>query len=85
MKYFAHKDFGVFNIQVRHSKWVDDGNGGGQRVYDNSPTTETVRLLIDIDSIVRQIGARAVTSKSGKSKFMSGAVIVHHIKKQEVA
>lgn len=75
MKYYRHKDFGRFAVTVPMSHWVEDGNGGGHRVPD-SPQSRSVRILIDIESIVNQLGVRAARSKSGRAKYLAGAIIV---------
>lgn len=75
-KFVNHKDFGEFTVNVRNSHWIDDGNGGGHRVYDDEPTARKVKLFIDLEAIVRQIGGCAIRSKSKKAKYMHGAIMV---------
>lgn len=74
-KYYAHKDCGTFTVTYTPSYWQEDGNGGGHRVYEE-PQKRQVRLFIDMDAIVKQLGQRALKSKSGRAKYLSGAVIV---------
>lgn len=78
MKCYKHRDFGRYSITLHHPRRVNTETGF-TTVYDPE-TNEKVVLLIDLESIVKQIGARAHRSKSGIAKYMHGAIIVQAVK-----
>jgi hypothetical protein len=58
-------------------------NGGGRsqswRWVKTGESTHRVRLEIDFDAIISDLGRRAVKSKRGIAKFMGGAVVVRDL------
>lgn len=73
-RYYKHQAFGSFKVRVPHPRRVTTETGF-TTVY-NPETQENVKLFIDVEAIVNQIGVRAIRSKSGRAKYMHGAIIV---------
>jgi hypothetical protein len=63
-------------VQVRVMRRVEFGGGRG---YRWEPTGEyrtvQVRVRIDGEAILHQLGMRAATNKRGRARFMKGAVL----------
>lgn len=49
-----------------------------QRVVTRPPSVEEVVLIIDIDTLVKRLGIKAVLSGSGKTAYLGGLVKVTH-------
>ncbi len=66
---------GVFRVQAVRAKWNKESHA-----YDESVVNGFVEVEIDIDALVRQLGARAVLSKGGVAVEAGGAVKVKRVK-----
>ncbi len=66
---------GVFRVKAINHKWDPE-----KRAYDEIVKEGFVEIEIDIDRLVRELGARAVRSKSGVAVEAGGAVKVKRVK-----
>lgn len=90
MKKLELKEIGKWDVTVPTGNYVEEEMiiGAGTDYERKSKTrkfvktgteVKQVKLLIDINDLVNQLAYRAATSKTGKAKFMSGAIVMERI------
>lgn len=54
--------------------------GNGFITRPGSAFEGTVVVEVDTEAIVKELGEKAVYSKSGKAKYLRGAIVVRHLR-----
>lgn len=71
-----------FTSKVRCQRRIkihcSDGKGFTARL--GSAFEGTVVVQVDTEAIVKELGEKAVYSKSGKAKYLRGAIVVRHLR-----
>lgn len=68
------RQYGAFSIRVARMQRVQ--TPGGFTTVQLPPTDHVVLIDIDLDRLARELGPRAVKSKSGRSQLRGGIITV---------
>jgi hypothetical protein len=71
------QSYGKYQVTAPEQKRWDHKTN---QEYTVPAETKTVELLMDSGTILRWLGCRAIRSRSGKSRGMSGAIVVKLVK-----
>lgn len=59
-------------------------HGAGFKTVPDGHETADVEIMIDVETIARQMGSKAMKSKVGRSKAMHGAIVVYLTNRKRV-
>lgn len=73
----------MITVPTGHYETKDEPEiGASSRSWVNdAPETWEIEATINVESIVRWIGARAVQNKNGVAKYLSGDIVVKRLRK----